>query len=228
MNLEDLKTYLEYSKKANQIFSRHIDPIGTEFDVIKDVYEEVKTVFLKNREFEIPGIKRAWNAGIIQGALAYFRDKVKKDVMPIQFAKTDNLIIEPLYRPQIFNMTSFTISFSGLTPPAVIDLLTPGGTSGPYTLQVDKEMIILTDIITTDADPVVAEILITADGDPQRPLSTRKAFKIGEIKVYELPFPVVVDNDIRIQARVEVGSGSFTYLPIGLHAVLGAIHKGLT
>ena len=110
MNLEDLKTYLDYGKKAQVILSRKVDPIGTELDILTDVYSEVKTLRISNRDFEIPGIKRAWTNNIVQGAVAYFREKVKKDIMPAQFAKDDNLIIEPLYRPKIFNMKDFTLS----------------------------------------------------------------------------------------------------------------------
>jgi len=229
MNLEDLKTYLSYVPKAVTILSRRIDPIGSEYDVLKDVIAEVRTVKLKERDIDLPGIKRAWDLGIVVGSVAYFREKVKKDIMPIQFAKDDNLVIEPLYRPKIFNMDSFTVSWTGLTPPAVIDLLTPGGTPGAYNLQTDKELIILTDIVSLDTTPAVSELLVTVDGETQRPVVPRKDFLLADVKVYELPFPVVADINLRLQGRVESASGSFTYLPIGIHVVLGSIHaKTLT
>lgn len=132
MNLEDLKTYLEWGKKSTIVLGRQIAPIGTEYDVLKDVVAEIKRLKLTTRDIEIPGIKRAFDLGIIAGAVAYFRDKVKKDIMPVQFAKDDNLVIEPLYRPKIFNMNDFTITWSGVTPPATIDLLNPAGVGGPY------------------------------------------------------------------------------------------------
>jgi hypothetical protein len=229
MNLEDLKTYLEYGRRASIILSRRIDPIGTELSVLEDVVFEVMKLNFVEREITIPGIERAWKQGIIQGATAYFREKVKKDIMPAQFAKDDNIVVEPLYRPKIFNMTSFTVSWSAVTPPAAIDLLTPGGTPGAYGLQVDKEIIILTDIIALDTTPAVSEILITVDGDTQRPVVTRKDFLATNLRIYELPFPVVADINLRIQGRVETASGSFSYLPIGIHLVLGSIHaKSLT
>ena len=229
MNLEDFKTYLNYASKATTILGRKIDPIGTEYDVLVDAVSEVKKLRLSYREVEIPGIKRAFDTKVIAGAVAYFREKVKKDIMPLQFAKDDNLIIEPLYRPQIFKMTDFTISWSGLTPPATIDLLDPEGTPGAYNLQVDKELIILTDIIALDATPAVSEILISFDGETQRPVVPRKDFLASDLHIFELPFPVVADINLRIQGRVETASGSFTYLPIGLHICLGSIHaKTLT
>jgi hypothetical protein len=234
MNLEDMKTYLDWAKKAQTVLSRKIleapgyAPI-TEFDVLKDVVAEVKRVRIAQRDIEMPGLKRAFELGIVQGAVAMFRDKVKKDIMPVQFAKDDNLIIEPLCRPKIFNMKDFTISWSGLTPPAVIDLLDPGDTPGAYNLQTDKEMIILTDIVCLDATPAVSEILVTVDGETQRPVVPRKDWLMTDLHVYELPFPVVADINIRLQGRVESASGSFTYLPIGIHVCLGSIHaKTLT
>lgn len=221
--MEDLKTYLEYAKKAPTILGRTIAPIGTELSVLEDVVTEVMTLKLTERDINIPGIERAWKQGIVQGAVAYFREKVKKDIMPAQFAKDDNLIVEPLYRPKIFNMTSFTVSWSSVTPPAAIDLLTPGGTGGAYNLQVDKELIILTDIIALDATPAVPEIQVTVDGETQRPVVARKDFLASDLHIYELPFPVVADLNIRLQGRVESASGSFTYLPIGIHVVLGSV-----
>jgi len=219
MNLEDLKTYLDYAKKASTILSRQIDPIGTEMDVLQDVVYEVMTIRMAERDINIPGIERAWKQGIIQGATAYFREKVKKDIMPVQFARDDNLVIEPLYRPQIFGMTNFTVSWTNVTPPAAIDLIN-------YSLQTDKEMIILTDIIGISGADQVPEIQITVDGETQRPLVTRKDFTFGNsLKIYELPFPVVADINLRIQARVESASGTFTYLPVGIHLCLGSIHK---
>jgi hypothetical protein len=234
MNLEDLKTYIDYSKKAPTILSRTIldvagfEPI-TEYTVIRDVVAEVKRMKIGYREVELPGIKRAWDLGIIQGAVAYFRDKVKKDIMPVQFAKDDNLIVEPLYRPKIFNMKDFTITWSGQTPPAAIDLLDPGDTGGEYSLQTDKEVIILTDIVCLDASPAVYELLATVDGETQRPIIPRKDWLATDLHIFEFPFPLVADINIRLQGRVESASGSFTYLPIGIHVCLGSIHaKTLT
>jgi len=224
MNLEDIRTYKAFGAEAGRILGRSIVPIGTEFDVLKDVVKEVMTLRISNRDIVIPGIQRAWSDEIIQGAVAYFRDKVRKDIMPVQFAKDDNLIIEPLYRPKIFNMSDFTVSWSGLTPPAAIDLLDPGGTAGAYNLQVDKELIILTDIICLDATPAVYELLATVDGEPQRPVIPRKDWLATDLHIFEFPFPLVADINIRLQGRVESASGSFTYLPIGIHVCLGSIH----
>jgi hypothetical protein len=229
MNLEDLKTYLEWAKKAPTVLSRKVDPIGSEYEILQDVVAEVRSMKIAQREVDIPGIKRAWEKGIIAGATAYFRDKVKKDIMPAQYAKDDNLIIEPLYRPKIFNMSDFSISWSGLTPPAAVDLLDPGGTAGAYNLSVDKELIILTDIICLDASPGVHELLLTVDGETQRPVVPRKDWLATDLHLYELPFPAVSDINLRIQGRVETESGSITYLPIGIHVVLGSVHaKTLT
>jgi hypothetical protein len=228
-NLEDLKSYKAYAVNAPTVLGRRVDPLGTELDIIEDVVKEVKTLRIANRDIVIPGIQRAWNENVIQGAIAYFKDKVKKDIMPIQYAKDDNLIVEPLYRPKIFNMSDFTISWSGQTPPAAIDLFDPGGTGGAYSLNVDKELIILTDIICLDSSPAVYELLATVDGETQRPIIPRKDWLATDLHIFEFPFPLVADINIRLQGRVESASGSFTYLPIGIHVCLGSIHaKTLT
>jgi hypothetical protein len=216
MNLEDLKTYLEYAKKAPTILGRRVDPVGTELSILEDVVNEVAKLTLAERDVAIPGITRAWTAGIIQGATAYFREKIKKDIMPLPYAKDDNLIIEPLYRPKIFGLNNFTVTWSGLTPPAVVNLIN-------YELKVDKELIMLTDIIGLGPN-FPALIQVTVDGETLRPYAVRKDFKASNVRIYELPFPVVADLTLKVDAQVEDASGTFEFIPVGIHLVLGSAH----
>jgi hypothetical protein len=227
LNFEDFKTYKALSAEAANVLSRVIYEKITEYTVLQDVVSEVATLRIANRDIVIPGIKRAWNEGIIQGAVTGFKKKVQKNIMPVQFAKADDIVIEPLYRPAIFNMNDFTITWSGLTPPTKIDLLDPGGTGGAYSLQADKEMIILTDIICLDASPAVFEIQATVDDEVQKVVVPRKDWLATDLHIFEFPYPLVADINIRLQGRVESASGSITYLPIGLHVCLGSIFKGL-
>jgi hypothetical protein len=227
LNFEDFKTYKALSAEAASVLSRVIYEKITEYTVLQDVVSEVATLRIANRDIVIPGIKRAWNEGIIQGAVTGFKKKVQKNIMPVQFAKADDIVIEPLYRPAIFNMSDFTITWSGLTPPTKIDLLDPGGTGGAYNLQVDKELIILTDIICLDASPAVFEIQATVDDEAQKVVVPRKDWLATDLHIFEFPYPLVADINIRLQGRVESASGSITYLPIGLHVCLGSIFKGL-
>ena len=227
MNFEDFKTYKALSAEAANVLSRVIYEKITEYTVLQDVVSEVATLRIANRDIVIPGIKRAWNEGIIQGAVTGFKKKVQKNIMPVQFAKADDIVIEPLYRPAIFNMSDFTISWSGLTPPTKIDLLDPGGTGGAYSLSADKELIILTDIICLDSTPAVFEIQATVDDEAQKVVVPRKDWLATDLHIFEFPYPLVADINIRLQGRVESANGSITYLPIGLHVCLGSIFKGL-
>jgi len=216
MNWEDLKTYLDYAKKAPTILGRRVDPVGTELSILEDVVNEVAKLTLAERDIAIPGITRAWKSGIIQGATAYFREKVKLDIMPLPYAKDDNLIVEPLYRPKIFGLNNFTATWSGVTPPAVVNLIN-------YSLNLNKEMIILTDIIGIGPD-FPALIQVTVDGETLRPYAVRKDFKASNVRIYELPFPVVADLTLRVDAQVESASGTFEYIPVGIHLVVGSLH----
>jgi hypothetical protein len=224
MNLEDLKSLLEWSTKARTILGREIVlRIGaraplTEYDIVDDVIAEVQVLRLSERDVTIPGITKAKDLGIIHGAVAQFKDKVKKNIMPVQFAKDDDIIVEPLYRPTIFDLTEFKATWSGATPPAEVTLFN-------YELKRDKELIILTDIIGLSPTPAVTELQVTVDGETQRPLSARKDFLASGVKIFELPFPVVADLSIVLRGRVETASGEFNYLPIGIHIVLGVDHK---
>jgi hypothetical protein len=224
MNLEDLRALLEWNTRARSILGREIVPrIGTrapltEYDVIDDVIAEVQTIRLAERDITIPGITKAKDLGIIHGAVAQFKDKVKKNIMPVQFAKDDDIIVEPLYRPAIFGLPSFRATWADVTPPAEVTLLN-------YELKRDKELIILTDIIALDPTPAVTELQITVDGETQRPVSVRKDFLAAGVRIFELPFPAVADLSIAVRGRVETAKGELNYLPIGIHVVLGVDHK---
>jgi hypothetical protein len=229
MNLGDLKFYLEYSLRAPQILSAELfNALGlkiAELDVVNDVVEEVKTLRISNRDLEFNGLKRAHELGIIRGVVAMFKDKTKKNLMPIQYARDDNFIVEPLYRPQIFGLNSFTAT-TPATVPASFTLLRYDQTSTPA-FQVDKEIIILTDFVFLDPEPPITELKITVDGDTQRPLTFRKDITASDLHIYELPFPVVADVGLRIEARAEVANATVTYLPIGLHIAVAPIVKDL-
>jgi hypothetical protein len=224
LNLEDLRALLEWSTRARSILAREIVPrVGTkapltEYDVIDDVIAEVQTLKLAERDVTIPGITKAKDLGVVHGAVAQFKDKVKKNVMPVQFAKDDDIIVEPLYRPAIFNLPSFRATWSDVTPPAEVTLIN-------YTLKADKELIILTDIVSLTTTPGLTELQISVDGETQRPVTARKDFLASNLRIYELPFPVVADLSLTVKGRVESASGEFSYLPIGIHVVLGVEHK---
>jgi len=230
VNIQDLKTYTEYAAKADVILGRQIAGLVvkgrpvTEKDIIDDVIAEVKRIMLSNRDIVFPGLAKAQEWGIIYGAIAQFKEKVKKDIMPIQFAKADNLIVEPIYRPHIFGIDEFSYTTPAAVP-GTVTLLNYDLTTADT---VDKEMFILTDIVLTDAEPPITEILITVDGEDQKALSFRKDIQVSDLHIYELPFPVVADISLKIDARAEVASTTGHWLPIGLHICLGSIHKGLT
>jgi len=218
MNLEDLKSYLEYADKAATILGRRIDPIGTELSIVKDVIAEVRTIRISNRDLALPGIKRWEN--VVIGAVAWFKEKVKKDIMPLPFAKADNLIVEPVYRPHIFGLNNFQYTTPSSVP-ATVTLL-------DYSLKSDKEIIILTDIVLPDPEPPITEIQISVDGVTYKPYSLRKDIKISDLHIYELPFPAIADVSLKIDARAEVGDVTSEWLPIGIHVVIGSELKGLT
>jgi hypothetical protein len=224
-----VRFYLEYSVKALAILNTEIfNAQGlkiTELDVVNDVVEEVKTIRISNRDLQFNGLARAHDLGIIKGVVAMFKDKTKKNLMPIQYAKDDNFIIEPLYRPHIFGLNKFTAT-TPATVPASFTLLRYDQTTTPA-FQTDKEIIILTDFVFLDPEPPITELKITVDGETQKPLTFRKDISVSDLHIYELPFPVVADVGLRIDARAEVANATVNYLPIGLHIAIVPIVKDL-
>jgi|GEM_PF-3305508 len=230
MNLDDLKTYLEYAQKAPSILNNEIfNAFGvkiTELDVVNDVVAEVKNFRISNRDLQFNGLARAHDLGIIVGVAAMFKDKTKKNLMPIQYAKDDNFIVEPIYRPQIFGLNQFQIT-TPATVPATVTLLKYDQTTTPA-LNVDKEILIFTDIVLLDPTPAVTELRVIVDGETQKPLSFRKDISISDLHIYELPFPVVADVGLEIDARAETANATVNFLPIGLHIAIVPLVKGLS
>jgi hypothetical protein len=207
MELEELKRLMAIDPKA--ILSRRIDPLGTEYDVVKDALVGMATLRIGERELRIPGLER--HRDLILKTVAEFKDKKKRNVMPLQFAKTDDITVEPL-RPEHFGLDNYVRTGLSVGTVTLFDI----------SVDTDNEIFVITDFCEAKAVPVITAILPTVDGVTQNPLEMRKDLKISDLHLYELDYPLIADASLKIDAKVEA-SGDSELFPLGVHICMG--HK---
>jgi len=215
MELDELKRLLEID--ARGILSRRVEPLGTEYEIVLHELRLYKRLIIANREITLPGLER--NTELIMKVLAEFKSKEKRNVMPIQFAKTDDIVIQPL-RPGHFDLETFATSVS---IPAGQNYATfhviPQGASGNFNVS-DKQIYVITDFIELTPEPAVTAIQVkNIDGVSQYPLEARLAFQATDMQIFELPHPVIADSTLDIDGRVEGEAGStvdVNLVPIGV------------
>ena len=145
MILEEIKRLNLIDEKS--VLAKKVDPIGTEYEIVKDAIVGMSTLRIANRDILIPGMNR--HIDLLIKTVAYFKQDKKKNVMPLQAAKSDDIVVEPIWRPQIFGLTTFTQT-TPATVPAVINVIPQA--SGYYTLH-DDELIVITCLLYTSPSP---------------------------------------------------------------------------
>ena len=223
MELEELGRLMRVD--AQGLLSRRIEALGaSEYDIVVDALAGMRKIRLANRDIELPGLSRQMN--LILQALAEFKEKKKRNVMPLQYAKTDDIVIEPL-RPEQFSagssptildnwlQTSLSVGEHNLLPNEA--QVADGGTS----ISVDDdEVFIFTDFIEHQPTARVTAIQGEIDGTKYQPLDMRLAMKQSDLKIFELDYPWIADVSIDIDMKVET-AGDVELTPYGVHICLG-------
>jgi hypothetical protein len=217
MELEELKRLAAVDAKS--ILSRRVEPLGTEYEVVRDALVGMATLRIGERELKIPGLDR--HRELIIKVVAEFKQKKMRNVMPLQFAKADDITLEPL-RPETFGLDNWVRT--GLSV-GTVDLIPQ--TAGTFNLETDAEIIVITDFCEAKAIPVITAILPEVDGVKQNPLEMRKDLKISDLHLYELDYPLIADTSLNIDGKVEA-SGDSELFPLGVRICLGRKLSGLT
>jgi hypothetical protein len=197
MDLEELKRLNAVDAKS--ILSRSVDPLGTEYDVVKDALAGIKKIRIGYRELTLPGLDR--NSELVMKVLAEYKSKEKRNVMPLQYAKSDDIVVSAL-RPQLFGIQMYiqdvTISANKYTAESNIIPQATGSYSVPT-----KQIFIITDFVDMVAEsPVTAIQAKDVDGVSQFPCEVRKDLKISDLHVIELDYPIIADASLDIDALV--------------------------
>jgi len=218
MELEELGRIMKVD--APSILSRRIEAIGaTEEEIARDALAGMRTIRLAERDLTLPGLTR--HTDLIIKALAEFKNRKKRNVMPLQYAKSDDIVIEPI-RPEQFGLDNYEISISAA---GSLDIIPQG--SGTFSVD-DDEMFIFTDWAEhADGEPVTA-LQATIDGTQYQPLELRAQLKFSDVKVYELDYPWIADVSVDINGKAEASSGTTEMTPYGVHICLGKKIASLT
>jgi hypothetical protein len=219
MELEELKRLRLVNARA--VLSKSIEPLGTEYDVARDALVGMKTVRLATRELKLPGLER--HSELVLQVLAEFKDKKKRNVMPSQYARADDIALLPL-RPETFALDNFDVTAAA---PGAVNVINPDGT--PYEVDADNEIIVITDVVVADPT-IITALQFTVDGVQQNPIELR-TLQVGteatRLGIAELDYPVVADASLLLQAKAE-SAGTTAVIPFGAHICMGRRIPGLT
>jgi len=230
MELEELSRIKAVN--AETILSRQVAPLGTEYQVALDALRGMKTIRISNREITLPGLER--HTPLILQVLAEFKEKQKRNLMPLAYAKADDVVIEPL-RPEQF--------IAGAGPTLIANWLQDGLAAGeidgilPSVTQVadaattidvdDDEVFIFTDFIEMKPKVIITAIQGEIDGTLYKPLDMRLPMNESDLQMYELDYPWICDVSFDIDAKVEY-AGDSELTPFGVHICLGKLIADLT
>jgi len=227
MELEELSRIETIDAKS--MLTRRVAPLGTEYEVARDALRGMKTIRLSNREITLPGLER--HTDLILKVLAEFKDKQKRNIQPLMYAKADDIVIEPL-RPEQFTVNATTLDNwiqAGLVA-GETDLLpsvTQDGAGAKVVDVDDDEIFIFTDFIEMKPNIAITAIQGEIDGTLYNPLEMRLAMNETDLQMFELDFPWIADVNFDIDAKVEYAADS-ELTPFGVHICLGKLIAGIT
>lgn len=216
---------------APSILKRRIAPLGTEFEVARDALVGMKTIRLSNRELTLPGLTR--HTDLILKVLAEFKDKQKRNFVPLTYAKADEIVIEPLRPEQFIAGDSDTTIDSwiqlglavGETP--ILPSVTQVADGATVVNVDDDEVFIFTDFIEVKPDIEITAIQAEIDGHKFKPQEMRLAMNESDLQIYELDYPWIADVTIDIDGKVEY-AGASELTPLGVHICLGKLIADIT
>jgi hypothetical protein len=227
MQLEELRRILGIDEK--KLLARRIEPIGTEYEVVRDALVGMKTIRIAERELTLPGLTR--NTDLCIKVLADFKDKKKRNVQPLQYAKTDDIVIEPL-RPEQFTVNAVTLDNWVQTALAVGEravlpsvLQDAGGADRAVTVD-DDEVFIITDWVEMKPSTIFTALQAEVDGTPFNPAEMR-VYRMTDLQIHELDFPWIADVSLDVDGKVE-SAGDSELTPFGVHICLGKLVKSIT
>jgi len=208
MNVEELSRIMGVNEKA--ILSKTVAGLNrSEYDVMVHELNQALKIPLGEREITLKGLER--NKNIVLKTLAEFKDKEKRNVMPYQLARADDITaIFGVLRPELFGLDNFRQTNLAV---GTVDIIPQG--AGTFSVP-EKQVFVITDFIEFEPNPVVTAIMFTdVDGAlPKRPLETRTAFRASDIQIFSLPYVEIAQSTLDIDGKVEF-TGDTEIVPCG-------------
>jgi len=198
MDIQELSRLMRVDPRS--ILSKRVEPFGTEYDIVRDTLAAISKVRIAEREITLPGLVRYRD--LIMAVLAEFKDKEKRNIMPLPYAKSDDIVIMAL-RPEHFGLYTWKKEVTvAATKYTAVDNIIPTG-SGKFEVP-DDQIFIITDLADfAPESPVTAIQAADVDGERWYPFSVRKDLKLSDLHIIELDFPIVADTTLDLDALVE-------------------------
>jgi hypothetical protein len=219
MEFEELERIWAVDAKA--ILSRTVIRTYTEYDVMKSAIDRASRLIIGEREVTVPGLSR--NSELILKVLADFKAKKRLNVVPLQYAKSDDITMEVgIIRPEYFGLDTYLRT--GLAVGTCHIIPTAAGT---FSVPTDN-ICIITDLVELQPTRHVPTVVFAdVDGVSQKPLSILDTVGLTDMHLYEIPFPVIADSTLDLDGKVE-SAGDAEIAPIGAWICLGKDVKPLT
>jgi len=216
MELEELKRLLAIDPKA--VLRREVPPLGTEYDIVLHELAKIRTLHIANRVVEVPGLTR--NLGLITQVLAEFKDKEKRNVMPLQYAKSDDIVLMQLRPEHVAADLVWEQDVTIATGEYTDDFNIIPRAAGSFTIP-EKQIFVVTDILELYSPPSFTAVrVVDVDGVPQYALDATLAMKATDLQIFEFPHPVIADATLDIDGKVESKTAGATVttaaMPIGV------------
>jgi len=198
MDIQELSRLMKVDPRS--ILSKRVEPFGTEYDIVRDTLAAISKVRIAEREITLPGLTRYRD--LIMAVLAEFKDKEKRNIMPLPYAKSDDIVIMAL-RPEHFGLYTWKKEVTvAATKYTAVDNIIPTG-SGKFEVP-DDQIFIITDLVDfAPESPVTAIQAVDVDGERWYPFSVRKDLKLSDLHIIELDFPIIADTTLDLDALVE-------------------------
>lgn len=228
MELEELSRLTTIRPEA--ILSKTVAPLGTELAVARDALVGMKTIRIKEREITLPGLTR--HTDLVLQVLADFKDKKKRNFMPTQFAKADDIVMEAL-RPEQFTANAVTLDNweqKALTvgEQPILPSVTQDAGGAVRVISVDDdEVFVITDWIEMKPTAIITALQAEIDGTQYNPAEMRLSMRATDLLMFEPDYPWICDVNLDVDGKCEF-AGDSELTPFGVHICLGKLVKNIT
>jgi len=206
MDLEELKRIKAI--RAEEVLSRQVPPLGTEYQIAKHELNCARRLYITNRVIELPGLTRSLE--LILQVLAAFKEKEKRNVMPVQYAKSDDIVVMPFRLEHIAANIQVQRDVTLAAGKYVGTFHIIPQVAGVFEVP-EKQIFIFTDVVELFSPVSLTAVrVVDVDGEDQYPLEATLHFKATDLQIFEFPHPIIADSTFDIDGKVESPTAAAT------------------
>ena len=218
--IEEIASIMRDKEKFISNLLRELWPGYKEIDAIKDLITAWATLRIGYRDVTIPGLIKFLENGLLPAVIGMLKERARAAMfVPPMFATGDQLTIEPLWRPKIFDLNNWEWDLSGVGAGSKVDYL-PRTSGATITVTREREVYVFTDFMEANDELVVGEIYGTIDANKIYPVDLRKDIEFTDLHLTQLPAPLIADSTIDLDGTVDYPGVSYL-MPGGIHVLVG-------